>query len=84
MYQKDLSMAKTYYRQLSRTERKALATLILTMQSGTDNEEEHDKIAERVRLLDDFHVCRIINVWREIIIDYSGISKIMRLSKLDY
>lgn len=77
-------MSKTYYRQLSRTEKKALATLLLTMQSGTDNNEEHDKIAERVRLLDDFHVSRILDTWREVIIDYSGTSKIMRLSKLDY
>lgn len=77
-------MSKTYYRTLSRTERKALATLILTMQSGTDSDVEHDKIAERVRLLDDFHIGRILDVWREVIIDYSGRSKIMRMSKLDY
>lgn len=77
-------MSKTYYRQLSQTEKKALATLLLTMQSGTNDNTEHDKIAERVRLLDDFHVSRIIDVWREVIIDYSGTSKTMRLSKLDY
>lgn len=77
-------MSKTYYRTLSKTERKALVTLILTMQSGTDNDVEHDKIAERVRLLDDFHISRILDVWRELIIDYSGRSKIMRMSNLDY
>lgn len=77
-------MSKTYYRTLSRTEKKALATLLLTMQSGTDDNTEHDKIAERVRLLDDFHVSRILDVWREVIADYSGVSKMMRLSKLDY
>lgn len=74
-------MTKTSYNEVSLTEKRMLATMILIQASGTRDNNEHQTIADKVRLLSEFHINRIVEEYREIIVDYSPWSKKMRFSR---
>lgn len=74
-------MTKTSYNEVSLTEKRMLATMILIQAAGTQDNNEHQTIADKVRLLDEFHINRIVEEYREIIVDYSPWTKKMRFSR---
>lgn len=74
-------MTKTSYNEVSLTEKRALASMILIQASGTRDNMEHQAIADKVRLMSEFHINRIVEEYREIIVDYSPWTKKMRFSR---